>query len=175
MKTIYLLRHAKSSRDDPSLDDADRPLNKRGRDAARRMAAEMKRRGVAPDLILCSPSRRTRETLSLIQPSLPGRRDALFESDLYLADEATLLRRLRRLDDTLSSVVLIGHDPGIHRLAITLAGNGPSDAMDALNRKFPTGALAAISFPLDHWRDLGANGRLELFLRPKELASRDDR
>jgi phosphohistidine phosphatase len=170
MLTLSLLRHAKSSWADAGLDDRDRPLNARGQDAAPRMGAYMARQGIAPELILCSPAARTCQTLDLVLPGLQGKPEVVYEDALYLAPEEVLLARIREVPAAVSHVMLVGHDPGLHALARTLAGSGRHKELDALAEKFPTAALAVIAFSADAWSEVerGA-GRLELFMTPKRL------
>jgi phosphohistidine phosphatase len=168
MKRLYLLRHAKSSWDDPTLADHDRPLAPRGRRAANVMAKHLQRNEIAPKLVLCSESRRTRQTLKRIAPSLGGSPEVQIKSELYAASSADLLEVLRELPDAVGSVMVIGHNPGIQDLALSLSRGGPDIAR--VRRKFPTGALATLELE-GSWRGL-ARGTAELtsFVKPKELA-----
>lgn len=168
--TLILLRHAKSSWDDSSLDDFDRPLARRGEAAAPRMGAYMKAQGLAPDLILCSSAVRARRTLDLVLPHLSGKPEIRYEKGLYLAAPGALLARIRRVDSHLRQVMVVGHDPGLHMLAVELAGSGEPARLEALARKFPTAALAVIRFKGRAWSSVGpAKGSLELFVSPKML------
>jgi phosphohistidine phosphatase len=172
MKRLLLLRHAKSSWDDPGLSDHERPLAPRGRRAAEAMAAHLRDEGIEPDLVLCSSSRRTRETLDRLSPALGARPSVSIESELYGASERELLERLNALDDQPQSVLVIGHNPGIEQLAIDLAGSGAQPQLDALRRKFPTGALATLEFERG-WSELApSSARLADFVTPKQLAKR---
>jgi phosphohistidine phosphatase len=139
VRTLHLLRHAKSSWDDPSLADHDRPLAGRGRRDAKRIAEHIRRSGIEPELVLCSTAARTRETLALVEPAL-GSPAVELEDDLYGASADELLARIRRVPDAVGSVLVIGHNPGLHELALALAPDGPFG-------KFPTGALATFSLP----------------------------
>jgi phosphohistidine phosphatase len=170
MKRLYLLRHAKSSWDDPTLADHDRPLAPRGRRAAKVMAEHLRREGIAPELVLCSPSRRTRQTLKRLAPGLGKNADVLIEPELYAASAAALLEVLHEVSDELESVMLIGHNPGIQDLALSLAGTGSE--IPRLRGKFPTAALATLELS-GTWREL-APGSAELvsFVKPKELSRR---
>jgi phosphohistidine phosphatase len=170
VKRLLLLRHAKSSWDDPELADHDRPLAPRGRRAAKLIGEHLRRESVAPALVLCSSARRTRETLERIAPALGERVPVQIEGDLYAASEGRLLERLRTLEEGVESVLLIGHNPGVERLALDLAGGG--DELAAVRRKYPTGALATLEFT-GPWSDLGS-GRAKLvsFVTPKQLAKR---
>jgi phosphohistidine phosphatase len=164
VKRLYLLRHAKSSWSDPSLADEERPLAPRGRKAAKKIAKELRRRKVRPTLVLCSSSRRTRETLELIGSSL-GEPTIEVEGELYEAGSDGLLRRLRAVSDTVRSVLVIGHNPALLDLARTLAPDSGQ-----LLGKFPTGALAAFELDLPSWRELGQReARLVAYIIPREL------
>ena len=152
MKRLYLLRHAKSSWDDPELADHERPLSARGRRAADAIGNYLREHGIEPELVLCSSAARTRETLARI--GLSGE----VERELYGASANELLARVRELSPRLESVLLIGHNPGMHDLALALTGE-PAD-------KYPTGALATIE--LAGWT--ARSGRMIGFVRPRELA-----
>lgn len=170
MKTLYLLRHAKSSWEDESLDDFDRPLARRGIDAAPRMAEHMKREGWIPDAVLCSAARRAVETLELIAPVLGLDAAARIEHDLYLADPDAMLDRIRGQPDEAASILLIGHNPGQEILAKMLCGDGRKKAIKRLKKKYPTGALAVITFKADSWLQVAeGTGFLEAFVRPKDV------
>ena len=167
MKRLYLLRHAKSSWDDAGLDDRDRPLAPRGHEATALMAAHLRSEQVAPALVLCSPARRAQETLEGIAEALGEDAAVQTEQELYGASSADLLERLRKLPDSVSSTLLIGHNPAIQRLAVTVARPGP--LLERIERKYPTGALVTLELG-GEWRDLAGNsGELVGFVRPKEL------
>jgi phosphohistidine phosphatase len=168
MKRLYLLRHAKSSWDDPTLADHDRPLAPRGRRAAEVMAKHLGRKGIAPEVVLCSPSRRTRETLTRIAQGLGKNADVRIEAELYAASATALLEVLHEVPDEVDSVMLIGHNPGIQDLALSLASAGAE--IPRLRSKFPTAALATLELN-GTWREL-APGSAELvwFAKPKELS-----
>jgi phosphohistidine phosphatase len=163
-RTLYLLRHAKSSWKETGLADHDRPLSGRGKRAAAMMAGYMRDNGIAPELVLCSSSVRTRQTLKRLDLTA---RAVHVERELYAADAPTLLARLRDVPKTVASVVLIGHNPGLEDLAVVLAT--PSPQLDTLAAKFPTGALATLTFERE-WSAL-ERGTAELvdFVRPREL------
>jgi phosphohistidine phosphatase len=168
MKRLYLLRHAKSSWDDPTLADQDRPLAPRGRRAAKLMAEHLRRKGIAPELVLCSPSRRTRQTLERIAPRLGKEVDVQIEPELYAASAAAHLELLHEVPDEIESVMLIGHNPGIQDLALSLASGGSETTR--VSSKFPTAALATLELNAN-WREL-APGSAEIvsFVKPKELS-----
>jgi phosphohistidine phosphatase len=172
MLTLALLRHAKSSWDRPHLDDFDRPLNARGLKAAPAMGGVVREVGLEPDVILCSSSIRTRETWALAGPaaglvSVPVR----YEDDLYLASGRDLLERIRKLPVNVGSALVIGHNPGMHALALDLVHTGDAKSIHAMEEKFPTGALAVFSFAMTRWSDIAFGlGRLEHFITPRERA-----
>jgi phosphohistidine phosphatase len=170
MLTLSLLRHAKSAWDDPKLRDIERPLNERGRDAAPRMGAFMAEKGLVPELILCSPSVRTRQTLDLVLPYLSPAPAVLFEDAIYLGAPSVLLKRVRRVEKPVGHVMIVAHDPGLHHLAMEMSASGEPELLEALARKFPTAGLAVIEFETNAWSKVkpGA-GRLVLFMTPKRL------
>lgn len=172
MLTLLLLRHAKSSWDDLTLDDFDRPLNKRGTKAATLIGAHLARHALIPDLVLCSPAVRTRATLTLVLAELPGEAPrVVFDPSLYLADTETLLERLRAVAPHKRTVLLVAHNPGIHALALELTGGGKREDLQALAMQFPTAALAHLSFEADNWRRIApAGGALLEFVLPRRLS-----
>jgi len=172
MHQLILLRHAKSSWDDPALPDRDRPLNGRGRRAAAAMRTAMRDLGLAPDVVLVSPARRTMETLAALEPWDDAPLTEPMER-LYLADAATLIDILQEVRDTVRAVLVIGHNPGLHDLALSLIGTEASPPRDRaraeLARGFPTGALAELTVP-GPWHALGVGGaQLARFLTPRQL------
>jgi phosphohistidine phosphatase len=171
MFTLALFRHAKSNWDDPGLKDFDRPLARRGEAAAPRMGAFMAAQGIEPELILCSPAVRTRQTLDLVLPCLNGTPTVVYEEGFYLAAASQLLARVRRVEANVRNIMIVGHDPGMHGLAVDLAGSGTPKQMQALAAKFPTAGLAVLDFEVDEWSRIGPGlGQLRLFMTPKQLA-----
>jgi phosphohistidine phosphatase len=171
MKTLYLWRHAKSSWDASGLDDSARPLSKRGRRAAQKMASFMRDERFLPELVLCSTAERALQTWEYAAPAFGPRVPVLFLEDLYLASPGDMLAHLNRVDDSVASVMVIGHNPGLEDLSMSLAGPA-SDAgsLAAIQRKYPTAALAVIEFDVESWADLAASaGRLSRFVRPKDV------
>lgn len=171
MRYLYLLRHAKSSWDDPGLDDHERPLAPRGVRAARRMAEHVRARGIVPELVVCSSSRRTRQTLEPLEEVWGASRVSI-EDELYAAGEAQLLARVRRIAADVASAALIGHEPGTSALCLLLAGGGDERLRRRVEVKFPTGALATLALPSGGWASAGP-GSAELvgFVRPRDLKS----
>ena len=172
MRQLMLLRHAKSSWDDASMPDRDRPLNARGRRSAGVMRQAMRELGLAPDVVLVSTARRTLETLEALEPwdDTP-----LIEpmDSLYLANPMQLAAVLHGVAETVRSVLLIGHNPGLHDLALTLAGPRAiatgGEAARALSAGFPTGALAEFVVAGSWWDLREGSGRLVRFLTPRML------
>ncbi|MFL6856711.1 MAG: SixA phosphatase family protein [Allosphingosinicella sp.] len=167
MKTLTLLRHAKSGWDDPIARDFDRPLNPRGRRAARAVAREMHRLGLAYDLVLASPARRVVETIEEIEPVF-GALHPHFERDIYLAPPERLLELVRHADEGATRVLIVGHNPGLESLALALTGAGA--LRDDLEEKYPTATLAEIALPVGQWAEVSEGmGALSRFVRPRDL------
>lgn len=170
MRKLYLLRHAKSSWDDPALDDFERSLNARGREAARAMGRHMVEASIRPDMVLCSSALRTRETWNIVGSAMTGIPVSI-EDGIYAAGKGDLLKRLRLLDDHLGSVMVIGHNPGLERLAAALStGRGDQKAVERMEEKYPTGSLAVLECAISHWPEIEAGTcRLVEFVRPRDL------
>lgn len=169
MLTLSLLRHAKSDWADPRLEDFDRPLAKRGRKAAPEMAEQMIAAKLEPELVLCSAAKRTRETLALIADALSGKPKIKYEEELYLAPAMTLLERLRKVKKGIGHVLMIGHNPGLQALALELTLDGSREDIRALAIKFPTAALAVLTFPVEAWSEIGpASGHLVRLVTPQK-------
>jgi phosphohistidine phosphatase len=169
-KRLYVLRHAKSSWDDHDAADHERPLSERGRRAVRLLAAHIQAKGIAPELVLCSSARRTRETLDGLGLSSA----VLVEHRLYGADADGLIERLRSLPADLGSVMLVGHNPAMQMLVLRLAAAGSGDrgsaeGLEEIRRKLPTGALVTLAVN-DEWAqlDLGSAELID-YVRPKAL------
>ncbi|HEY1723612.1 MAG TPA: histidine phosphatase family protein [Magnetospirillaceae bacterium] len=167
-KILYLLRHAKAQKAVPGDDDLARPLIKRGREAAQDIEAWFKAQKVRPDIVLCSPSARTRETLEIVQSAL-GEPKIVFDAALYGASPQALKAMIGRLHRSVESVLIVGHNPGIEELAIGLAGHGAPKMKTRMQEKFPTCALAVFSAPVNDWSDFAGSSRLDEFIRPVDL------
>jgi len=171
-KQLFILRHAKSSWDDPGLEDHERPLAPRGRRAVKALCEHFRAETIDPDMILCSSARRTKETLEGI--GLHARTQ--IEDELYSASPAQLLERLQRLGDEVGSVMVIGHNPAMQVLVLRLASRTASSELDDswladVKRKFPTGAVATLAFE-GEWSDLApGRARLVAYVRPRQLVS----
>jgi phosphohistidine phosphatase len=171
MLTLSLLRHAKSSWDMTNVEDFSRPLAERGIKAAPLMGAYLIDNDLRPDLILCSAAVRTRSTLDLVMPFFDPAPPALvYEEGLYLASASQLLNRLRNVSPRWSKVMMIGHNPGFHDFAKSLARDGDPELTAALAYKFPTAALAVITFDQPSWTKITLrSGHLSHFVTPSRL------
>lgn len=166
-KTLYLLRHAKASRDGPAVSDQDRPLAPRGRRDARRLAERLGAERIAPDVVLCSSSIRTQETLELIRGGFAGDVRVVIEPGIYAASCGDVLAILRAVGEDVGSAMLIGHSPAIQDVALSLAS--PGKGLDQVQRKFPTAALATLTFACG-WRELSPKAaQLVAFITPQDL------
>lgn len=165
-RQLFVLRHAKSSWDDPGLEDHERALAPRGQRAVKVLHEHLKGSGIEPALVLCSSSRRTRETLEGIQPG----GEHLIEPELYGADAGSVIERLRRIPDDVPSVMVIGHNPAMQMVVLRLAARPGDDAkLSDVQNKFPTGALATLELDCG-WSELRPGcARLSSFVWPKQL------
>ncbi|HZP09905.1 histidine phosphatase family protein [Methyloceanibacter sp.] len=170
MLTLVLLRHAKSSWNNPTLPDQDRPLATRGANDAPLMGRAMAERGIDPDLVLCSSARRTRDTLALVLPELKVEPEVVYRDELYHPSPMEMLGLLHEVPASASRLLMVGHNPELQAFALNLVGSGPKHYRDRMREKYPTAGLAVINFPSGSWKgvDLGS-GTLNLFLSPKEL------
>lgn len=174
MKTLLLLRHAKSSWDDHTLPDHRRPLSRRGLRAAPAMAEHLRELALLPELIVSSTSERTRQTVEMVVEHLDDP-PVQFDDSVYLAGPSQLLGSIRSADDAVETLMLVGHNPGMHAIAVALSDGRPSPANARLDAKFPTAAVAVIDFDVDRWRDVGPGlGHLADFIRPKDLPNAED-
>ena len=168
MKSLYLLRHAKSSWDDPSLPDHDRPLTHRGQRAARKLADHVRRTGIAPALVLCSSARRATETLDSIMPAFEPTPEVRVEEDLYRAATEELVHRLHQIPATVHSVMLIGHNPSIQSAALVLARDDATSTAP-LRNGMATGAMATLELDGDWTTAAAGTARLVAFVVPRDL------
>ena len=169
-RLLYLLRHAKASREDPTLADFDRPLAASGRAAGARLRDYLRLADAKPDLVLCSAATRARETLAAVRPALGAAIDLRFERQLYEGGPKLLLARLRGLPEAARSTMLVGHGPALQPLALRLAGQGDPAALARMAAKFPAGALAIFVVENPRWQDLGPGAcRLHSFVTPRDL------
>ncbi|HEX8511567.1 MAG TPA: histidine phosphatase family protein [Allosphingosinicella sp.] len=169
MKHLTLLRHAKSGWDDPVSRDFDRPLNPRGRKAARTVGAEMKAQGLAFDLVLASPARRVVETLGEVSAGY-GSLGPQFDQRLYLASSGILMEIVRATPDSVERLLLVGHNPGLEELALGLSRRDEGGLRGEVEVKYPTGTVAELALPAGRWAEvLQGSGKLVRFIRPRDL------
>ena len=162
MRTLYLLRHAKSSWADESMRDFDRPLANRGREACATIGEFIKEKGIDFDLVLVSTAVRTRETIELVKERAEFRSEVRYDERIYEATTSQLLEVISQVDDDRESVLLVGHNPGIEELLALLTGQ---------HVQVTTATFAKININAPKWSaELGNNGTLDWIVRPKELA-----
>jgi phosphohistidine phosphatase len=168
MKTLTLLRHAKSTWNDPVAIDFDRPLNKKGRRAAHTIGRALKDEGLRFDRVLASPALRVIETLDDVADGYGSKLDRQYDKRIYLASPAVLLDVIHEADDEADRIMIVGHNPGLERLALMLTdGEGLRSEVAV---KYPTATVAEISLPVQHWRDVSEGiGTLIRFIRPRDL------
>lgn len=174
MRRLLLLRHAKAERSEPGGGDEARPLTVRGRADAARLGAYLVRHRLIPDLALISSAARTRETWQQAAAAFAPAPPARFEERLYGATPEMILQVIREATSEAATVLVIGHNPGLHEAAITLVAAGDIEARQRLNEDFPTSALAVVEFAVAGWRAVHPQGgRLEHFVLAQSLAAAD--
>ncbi len=170
MKTLTLLRHAKSGWDDPVERDFDRPLNGRGRRAANRMGRYLRDEGLAYDQVVASPAMRVQQTIAGVEDGLGRPLAPHYDKRIYMASASTLLDVVHALDDAHGNILLIGHNPGLEDLVLMLVPDGSGALRDEVEIKYPTATLAEMRFEVARWADVDERkGQLVRFMRPREL------
>lgn len=170
MKRLSLLRHAKSSWDDPVERDFDRPLNGRGRRAAHRMGQFLHDEGMAFDLIVASPALRIKQTVEGLEAGLGARMACQWDRRIYMASSVILMDLVQETDDAVGHLLLIGHNPGLEDLALNASIGHESPARAAVAEKYPTAAYAALEFPVARWAAVReGGGTITRFVRPRDL------
>jgi phosphohistidine phosphatase len=173
MKRLFLLRHAKTeqaNKDTPA--DSERSLTERGRTDAPLVGRAMRGKGYVPDLILCSPSVRTRQTLELAQREFNGNARTEFVNAIYAASVRQLVQIIRDISDRARMPMLVGHNPGFEECAALLMSksDAAAEGFDSNIEKFPTSALVVLDFSISHWKYIKPHtGKLVDFNRPKDL------
>jgi phosphohistidine phosphatase len=162
MKKLLLLRHAKSSWADASLPDFERPLNERGMRAAPLIGKFMRAEKIRPDMVICSPAKRARETIALVLEAAAIETELRYDERIYEATVSRLFEVISQIEDDKREVLLVGHNPGFENLLESLTGQ---------TERMPTAALARIALNSDNWDEAAAKGgRLERLVKAKELA-----
>jgi len=165
MKTLLLMRHAKSSWKDDSLKDHERPLKKRGRKDAKRIAKVIEKNNLMPDLILSSSAVRASETVDIVADTLSYKNQIILSDELYMGEPEEFIQALKQVDDTFTTVMIVGHNPGLEAYLQIIDGEIES---------VPTGGLGYLVLVTDSWHDLTLDtmGDLIGFWKPKELAEK---
>lgn len=173
-KTLIILRHGKADPARGGQEDHERPLAERGVREAMLMGGYMAKHGVLPQRTLCSTSMRTRQTYEGVQAAHGRLPPAEYEDAIYMASERQLLQVLAKTPEPVESVMVIGHNPGLHQLCIRLAAHGDAASLRKLAAAFPTCTLAVFEFPAGAWRNiLTARGTLQSLVIPAELNSKE--
>lgn len=160
MKTLFILRHAKSSWENPDWADFERPLNSRGLDAARFIGALVYERSLNPQIIVSSPAKRAKQTAVLVKEIAEIPKPIVFDERIYEASPLALFNLIREFDEKYESVLIIGHNPGFENLVRMLTGESVS---------MPTAALAKINLGIEKWSEIETDSnKLEFLIRPKE-------
>ena len=160
MKTLYLMRHAKSSWKETDLADFDRPLNERGRRAAPFMGKLLAKRGVKIDLVTSSPAKRARKTAKLFMEAAGIKSELVLDDRIYEASTSTLLYVASETDDSVESLMLVGHNPGMEGTIRVLTGE---------SHPMPTATVAVIQLEIDSWKKIAAGtGTLKALIRPRD-------
>jgi len=174
MRHLILLRHAKTERDSTSGEDCDRHLDERGQLDSALIGAWLGAQRTMPELALVSSAVRTRETWEIIAPHLPGCR-AEFQDALYLANPLQIFKAIRRIPDSVTSLLVLGHNPGLHELAWNLIGEAPAAAQAALAQNLPTCGAITFDCPISAWPQLALQANtLRDFMTPKQLKADND-
>ena len=170
MKILTLLRHAKSGWDDTVERDFDRPLNRRGRKAARTVGREMQSLGLEFDQVIASPAVRVVETLADVSDGYGRAIEPNYDQRIYLALTSTLLELVQATDDRVERLLLVGHNPGLESLAMLLSRDDGDSAREEVAVKYPTATLAEIAFPVERWSEVREGiGQIRRFIRPRDL------
>lgn len=170
MKTIFLLRHAKSSWDDPVERDFDRPLNARGRRAAETIGRYLRDEALRFDRVIASPAVRVIETLDGVEAGAGRRLGAAFDKRIYMASATALLDIVHETDAEADTLLLVGHNPGLEDLVFLLTPEGSGPLRKEVDIKYPTATLAEMRFDVGDWEAIDeGSGTLARFVRPRDL------
>lgn len=174
MRRLLLLRHAKTERPGPGQRDRDRKLIKRGRADAPVIGAYMARHGLVPDLALVSPATRAAETWTLAAAALGREPRVIKDERIYNASVETLIGIIRETRDA-QMLLIVGHNPGLHDLAVRLIAAGDAETRERVAEKLPTSGLVVIDLAFDDWSKLHpSSGRLERFVTPRLIEAATD-
>lgn len=170
MRRLLLFRHAKAERSEPGQEDRSRALEERGRRDAGRIGAYMATHSFIPDRVLVSPAKRTQETWKYLSAALRPAPAAQTAEPLYDATPQAILALIKDTPASARTLMVVGHNPGLHEVALTLIASGDVELRERLHEKFPTAGLVIIDFAFDAWNELHPqSGRLERFVSPRSL------
>jgi len=169
-KTLYILRHAKSVQNADTDDDHERPINKRGEKSCVTMGNYIKEQNLVPEQILCSTALRAKQTINNIMQTVGIDTPIEYKKSLYMAMPLEVLEEVKEVGDETNKLMIVFHNPGAHKLALSLIGDGVPRYIQHINSEYPTCALAAITFDISSWKDISKNsGHLDDFVTPKIL------
>jgi phosphohistidine phosphatase len=170
MTILTIMRHAKSDWGDAGLPDFDRPLNERGKKAAKRVGRELRRRRIRFDCVLASPAKRVRETLDFLAEGYGELPPAQFDERIYEAMPDTLLELVRHISNEVHSPLLVGHNPGLQQLVLNLTSDDGSGYKKTVAAKFPTAVVAVITLPAVRWDEVEpGTGQIRELILPREI------
>jgi len=174
MRRLVLVRHAKTEKDSESGKDQDRRLDQRGLSDSTLIATWFSENRIAPDLVLVSSAVRTRQTWEILKAAFP-KSEMAFLDDLYLASAMEIFQIVRTTPSKVKTLMIVGHNPGLHEVAWTLTGKADASDRNALANNFPTAAIAVIDFSFSDWKKLmPQEGTLSVFVAPKQLKHEGD-
>jgi len=169
MFKLYVMRHAKSSWHDLTIDDYDRSLSKRGKKNAKKICEFFVKRKYKFDYVLVSSSKRTAKTLKILLKKIEKPKKIISSKKLYLANEDIIINMIKKIPKKFKSVLLINHEPAVRNLVRSITKNQNNNHFKLLNYKFSTAAFVKIHFNFNNWSQLDRNGLLKEFIRPKDL------
>ena len=170
MRRLFLFRHGKAERSEPGMPDRTRALVDRGRKDAARIGAYMASHGLVPDRVILSPAERTRATWACAATAFKPEPGALMCEHLYDATPHAVFGKIKDTPASAHSLLVVGHNPSLHEVALLLIASGDVEARARLREKFPTAGLVIVDFAIDTWGKLHPqSGRLERFVSPKTL------
>jgi len=163
------MRHAKSSWDDLSINDFDRPLSKRGKKNAQLVCEFFVKKKFKFDYALISSSKRTKKTFQILSKKIIKPKKVNFSKELYLVNENVITKKIKEISSEYKSVLVINHEPSVKNLVRNLTNNHNTNSFKLINNKFPTAAFAKIEFDIKSWNEVEKKGVLKEFIRPKDL------
>ena len=170
MKQLAILRHAKSDWGNPGQTDFERPLNKRGRKAAKKVGRVLREQGLTFDAIVSSPATRAKETVERFAIGYESLPRLHFEPAIYLSSTGTLIGIINGLPEDAETVMIVGHNPGFHDIVLRMTKENGNGLREKVGANYPTGAFALIDFAVERWADVEpASGEIRQVIFPREL------